>query len=194
MIQGVLLAAGLGRRFGGQKLLARLPDGRPVARAAVEALAAGADDVLAVARPGEERVAELLAGAGARVLVAPESERGMGASLAAGVRATPEVDAWLIALGDMPWVRGETAAAVAERLRAGASLVRPVHRGRAGHPVGFARDHGAALAAMEGDRGARGVLEAHAGRVRRIAVTDPGILRDVDAPADLGPAGGVGEA
>ncbi|KPV41678.1 hypothetical protein AN478_00935 [Thiohalorhabdus denitrificans] len=193
MIQGVLLAAGLGRRFGGQKLLARLPDGRPVARAAVEALAAGADDVLAVARPGEERVAELLAGAGARVLLAPESGRGMGASLAAGVRAIPEADAWLIALGDMPWVRGETAAAVAERLRAGASLVRPVHRGRAGHPVGFARDHGAALAALDGDRGARGVLEAHAGWVQRIAVTDPGILRDVDNPEDLSPPAGAGE-
>ncbi|HEY7944089.1 MAG TPA: NTP transferase domain-containing protein, partial [Casimicrobiaceae bacterium] len=52
-IVGVLLAAGSGSRFGGDKLLAKLADGTPLALAALSTLAAAVDVVVAVVRPAD---------------------------------------------------------------------------------------------------------------------------------------------
>ncbi|TGS08799.1 nucleotidyltransferase family protein, partial [Mesorhizobium sp. M4B.F.Ca.ET.190.01.1.1] len=89
---GLLLAAGVGSRFdphGVQnKLLARLPDGTPVAAEAARRLLLAVPKVLAVVRPGAEALARVLNDAGCDVAFAPAAQRGMGASLAAGVQAS----------------------------------------------------------------------------------------------------------
>ncbi|CAB3755332.1 molybdopterin-guanine dinucleotide biosynthesis protein MobA [Burkholderia sp. MSh2] len=185
---GVLLAGGLGQRFDPSgvhsKLLALLPDGTPVAVAAARHLAAATASVIAVVRPGAEKLAMLLNDAGCHVVYAPDALRGMGASLAAGVRATPEANGWLVALGDMPWIAASTYEAVTRALDgADASIIAPAHRGVRGHPVGFAAHHFDALAALDGDTGARALFAG--APVRLLDVDDPGILRDIDTPADL---------
>ncbi|WP_412024154.1 NTP transferase domain-containing protein [Burkholderia cepacia] len=185
---GVLLAGGLGQRFDPSglqsKLLALLPDGTPVAVAAARHLAAATADVIAIVRPGAEKLAILLNEAGCQVVYAPDTERGMGATLAAGVRATPDATGWLVALGDMPWIAASTYEAVTRALDTdGASIIAPAHRGVRGHPVGFAAHHYDALAALDGDTGARTLFAS--APVQLLDVDDPGILRDVDTPADL---------
>lgn len=185
---GVLLAAGLGQRFdpGGtrSKLLAPLPDGTPIAVAAARHLATTTADVVAVVRPGAGKLAFLLNEAGCHVVFAPDAERGMGASLAAGVRASAEADSWIVALADMPWIAPRTYEAVARALDAHhASIVAPVYRGTRGHPVGFAARHYDALAALDGDTGARAMFAREP--VTLLDVDDPAILRDVDTPDDL---------
>ncbi|CAI8695931.1 NTP transferase domain-containing protein [Burkholderia pyrrocinia] len=188
LVTGVLLAGGLGQRFDPSglqsKLLARLPDGTPIAVAAAHRLAAATADVIAVVRPGAEKLAILLNEAGCQVVYAPDASRGMGASLAAGVRATPDSNGWLVALGDMPWIAASTYEAVTRALDADdASIVAPAHRGVRGHPVGFAAHHFDALAALDGDTGARALFAS--APVKLLDVDDPGILRDVDTPQDL---------
>ena len=66
-IVGVLLAAGSASRFGGEKLLAPLPDGTPIGVAALEHLAAAVDSVVAVVRPHDAPLAAALAARGARI-------------------------------------------------------------------------------------------------------------------------------
>ena len=183
-IAGILLAAGAATRFGGGKLLAKVADGTTVGRGACANLVAVVPDVIAVVRPGDDELAGELAAAGATVTVCPGAQAGMGASLAHGVRAAGDVDAVLIALADMPWIRPETLAAVAAELRQGEQLVVPRFRDRRGHPVGFGRVHFAALTALGNDEGAREVI-AKATGIRWIDVDDPGVLRDVDVPGDL---------
>jgi len=51
--------------------------------------------------------------------------------------------------------------------------------------VCFGADWFARLVRCAGDRGARGLLDAHPQSVCRVDIEDPGILRDVDYPADL---------
>ncbi len=191
-IAGVLLAGGRGERFGGGKLLAPVQSaqddvaaGTPVGVAACRHLAAALPEIIAVVRPGDPALAAALAAAGARVLVCERASEGMGASLACAVAATADADGWVVALADMPWVRPATIAAVAAALAAGADIVAPRYDGQRGHPVGFAHGHGAALAALAGDEGARSVVAAHAAGVRVIDVDDPGVLRDVDRASDL---------
>ena len=109
----------------------------------------------------------------------------MGASLACGVQATANAKGWLVALADMPWITPATIARVAAAVADGALLAAPFHAGERGHPVGFGAACYAQLAALTGDEGAKSVIAAHRDRVARIDVDDRGVLRDVDAPADL---------
>lgn len=185
MITGVLLAAGRGERFGGGKLSARLPDGRPVAAGAAEAMVASLPRVLAVTRPDDASLAAILEAAGCHVVGCDRADEGMGASLACGVTASHAASGWVIALGDMPAIRAATVAAIAATLAGGACLAAPTYHGRRGHPVGFAGRFGPELAALGGDEGARHILAGHQADLELVAVDDPGILYDIDTPADL---------
>lgn len=209
-IAGILLAAGRGSRFGGDKLLAPLPAdthlaaaGTPIGVAAARHLAAGMRGcrppglhntrdriaweplILAVVRPGDAALAKALAGEVGRVVVCPDADGGMGASLACAVTAATEADGWVVALADMPWIAPPTIAAVAEAIANGAAIAAPVHEGQRGHPVGFARQYRDALRRLTGDEGARRIIGAGRESLARIAVDDPGILRDVDVRDQL---------
>ncbi|MEI2415544.1 nucleotidyltransferase family protein [Orrella sp. JC864] len=111
---------------------------------------------------------------------------GMGDSIARGVAATASASGWLILPADLPLVRPETLRSVAQAL-AGHPVVVPRWRGQAGHPVGFGRQCLAALAALSGERGAAAVVRAHreAGTAHDLALSDPGILMDIDTVQDL---------
>jgi molybdenum cofactor cytidylyltransferase len=184
---GILLAAGLGTRFDPSglhnKLLAPLPDGTPVVFQSARRLLAVATDVIAVVRPGAEKLADVLNEAGCNVIFSIDAERGMGATLAAAVRASSEADGWLVALGDMPWIEPSSIEAVARPLDAGEQLVAPFYRGTRGHPAGFGIAHRETLMALDGDAGARGVFAMHTPFI--VEVDDPNVLRDVDLPSDL---------
>lgn len=184
---GLLLAGGRGARFDPSglqnKLLAPLADGTAVARAAAHALLTCVPYVIAIVRPGAEALAHLLNEAGCEVIFAADAERGIGASLAAGVRASPDANSWIVALADMPWVMPSTIESVVRRLDEGASIVAPRYRGQRGHPVGFGPQHGAALSRLDGDVGARTLLASP--ELTMIDVDDAGVLTDVDTPADL---------
>lgn len=187
MIGGLLLAGGAAQRFGGPKLLSLLPSGQSVAQSAALSLVQGLGHVLAVVRPGDDLLAAQLRGAGCEILSTARCLEGLGASLAAGVEASPTVDAWLVALADMPWILPATIGEVAQALRAGARLAAPVLAtgGQRGHPVGFAGALGPELMALSGDEGARAVVERHRSDLIEVLVSDRGIHRDVDVPGDL---------
>jgi molybdenum cofactor cytidylyltransferase len=183
----LLLAAGRGTRFDAtglqNKLLAPLADGTPVACAAARSLLSVLPHVTAVVRPGEEALAHALNDAGCDVVFSTDAERGMGASLAAGIRATAQAEGWVVALADMPWIAPATIEAIARRIDEGASVVAPIYRGRRGHPVGFGAMHLDALSVLDGDIGARSILET--AEVTAIELDDPGVLADIDTYSDL---------
>ncbi|SAK78363.1 MobA-like protein [Caballeronia hypogeia] len=184
---GILLAAGLGTRFDPSglrnKLLAPLPGGTPIVFQSARRLLAVAADVVAVVRPGAEKLADVLNEAGCHVIFSLDAERGMGATLAAAVRATSEADGWLVALGDMPWIEPASTEAVARALDGGETLVAPFYRGKRGHPVGFGLAHREVLTTLDGDAGARALFSTHTAFA--VEVDDPNVLRDVDLPSDL---------
>ena len=184
-VVGVLLAAGSSRRFGSNKLLAPLADGTPLAIAAANTLIAAVPESIAVVLPGDTALAALFAGKGFRIVECADAQWGMGHSLAAGVAATSTADAWLIALADMPSIKISTIEGLIAQLQAGSVLAAPFHASRRGHPVGVAAGFRDELQALSGDAGARDLLVRHASSLTRLDVDDPGILFDVDSPADL---------
>lgn len=184
MTVGILLAAGASSRFSGDKLLAPL-HGKPLVLHAIDALRPAVTEIIAVVRPGSERLCALLAQAGARVAVCDDASHGMGHSLACGARLAPVDTNLLIALGDMPAIAIDTIARVIEALDAGCAIAVPTHHGRRGHPVGFAARLVPMLLKLTQDQGARSVLIENADAVLEIPVDDPGVLTDIDTAADL---------
>ena len=93
-------------------------------------------------------------------------------------------------LGDQPRIRAETVSRLCAAHRAalardpdhGASA--PVYGNRRGNPVILSRSLFPRLSALRGDTGARDLLASPEEKVLLVAVSDPGILQDVDGPED----------
>ena len=107
---------------------------------------------------------------------------GQSASLQAGVAALGDVEAAVITLGDQPFISAEVIAGVLDH-RGRHLAVRATYDGDPGHPVLLERrllDH---VSELDGDTGARGLLEGdhvYTWEVGRLC--DP---TDIDTPERL---------
>jgi molybdenum cofactor cytidylyltransferase len=109
----------------------------------------------------------------------------MGTSLAQGVRACSwGTDAIVVALADAPFFRTEDVEALLSAHADGSLIAVPVFQGRRGHPVLMDGSFREELEGLEGDAGARHVLERESDSVREVAVDDDGFLVDIDEPDD----------
>jgi molybdenum cofactor cytidylyltransferase len=184
-IVGLLLAGGASSRFGSDKLSHPLADGTPIALASARHLQAACERVIVILRPGRDALAQQLAAEGCEIVTTAESLHGMGHSLAAGVRAAADAPGWVVALADMPFIHTATHRRIAAALETGASIVAPCHQGKRGHPVGFARHWYGKLSGLQGDEGARSLLQAAPHAITLCEVDDLGIFHDVDRWEDL---------
>jgi molybdenum cofactor cytidylyltransferase len=184
----VVLAAGVGSRYrGAQHKLSEMLGGETVlARTLHNALATGMPVVLVVSEALAPEVAGLVP-ARDLLLVDARSQLtwGMGDSIAAGVAMRASATGWLVLPGDMPLVRPSSLRAVAAALD-----LQPIayaqHRGRRGHPVGFAAEMFSELAMLKGDEGARRLLARYP--TAPVELDDPGVLLDIDTVEDLAEA------
>ena len=183
----IVLAAGAGTRFGGErhKLAAPLRDGTVLGRTLANAVASGFEVVIVTTDklvdaachhvPRSSVVVLPTVGSGARAV-------GVGYSIAAGVSAAPHANGWLVLPGDMPAVQPATL-----RMVAGPLVEHPVayaqYRGRRGHPVGFAAELYSELVGLTGDVGARRLTLRYPAVA--VEVDDPGVLFDIDTESDL---------
>lgn len=188
-VAAVILAAGAGRRLGGvNKALLETDGASFLATIARLGSAAGLSPQLVVV--GEPHCAATVAEAerlGLTWLVNSDPSRGMASSIEVGfghlVAEGAGVDAALLWPVDHARVRPATVDTVVAACTAD-NVVVPAFGGRGGHPTGFGRCAWPALArCSQQPEGARSVVHA-AAQLRRVDVDDPGVLRDVDTPAD----------
>ncbi|GAB3110592.1 nucleotidyltransferase family protein [Aestuariicella hydrocarbonica] len=204
---GLILAAGRGRRFGGDKLLATHDDGTSVIQRVIENMRPVVPNCLCVVRSGDQRLQEHLESLKANWISIDSADLGMSQSLIAGVNYFSQAQAWLIGLGDMPYVTADTYQLICQRYvrdqaqqqaQAGQTpcdlpcIVVPEFqcepdRWRCGNPVLFSHHFLPELQNLTGDVGGKSIIAATPERVQRLPVQDPGILRDIDVPQDLRP-------
>lgn len=192
-ITGIILAAGKGERFGGDKCLARLPNGVAMGVAATSNLAQFVDQLICVVRPQDEPLQAELLRAGYKIVTCQDASVGMSASLRAGIKASSDACGWIIALADMPLIKPSTYRAIATEAIKHTKIVSaylqpiivPNYQGQGGHPVYFPARFRDELLALSGDRGAKKLLHQYPKSVQRIAVDDVGILQDFDTRADF---------
>jgi molybdenum cofactor cytidylyltransferase len=187
----IVPAAGRGSRFNGAggagHKLAQPLDGLTVLECTLRAVLQSQLPCLVVTTAElAPAAARQLARRDVLVLSPGEAARGMGYSIAAGVAERSGAAGWLVLPGDMPRVRAASLQAVAAALSQ-QIVVWAQHRGRRGHPVGFAAELYSELVQLDGDDGARRVVARYP--AVGLELDDPGVLQDVDTPDDLAQLG-----
>ena len=118
-----------------------------------------------------------------------EGHPGMGDSIAAAVRKTPEAAGWLVLPADLPLIQPETLLLVAQALQTH-PVVLPCYAGAdgkdeplRGHPVGFSAVCRQDLLKLHGNKGAAGVIVDYS--AIKLIVNDVGMVTDIDTVDDL---------
>ena len=191
-IAAIVLAAGASSRMPGRnKLLCEVGGVALIERAVAAAAASRCTQVLVVTGWQAGQVEAAVRAMPPRRAVTfvrnPRYASGLGSSLGCAVAALPATtDGALVQLGDMPWVAADHIDRLIEVFeRDGPAIVAPVRNGRRGHPVLWPRSRFAALRDLDGDVGARGLLERFASEVRAVPFDTDAIFEDVDTAEEL---------
>lgn len=186
-VTAIVLAAGQSQRMGDANKLLLPVQGIPMIRRVVDTVeSAPVEDVIVVTGHEAERVRKALTGTEARIVHNTAYESGMASSLRRGIKAAAsDPSGFMIVLGDLPLLQQNTLAKLARHFAdaPSESILIPTHEGWHGHPVVFDAAHREALLQLDGDVGARPIIEANAEHVTEIEVDDPGIHRDIDTEA-----------
>lgn len=192
-IAAVILAAGQSSRYRAadptafSKVVAQL-DGKPLVRRVAEAaLAAGLAPVVVVTGFAEAATRDALEGLDVSFAHNAAFASGLASSLRAGVAALPaDVAGAAVLLADMPKVSAPLLRALADAFAANpnASAALPTFRGQRGNPVFLRATLFGEVAKLEGDVGARPLLQGRSDVVE-VAVEDAGVAFDVDTPDAL---------
>lgn len=185
----VLLAAGSGSRFGGEKLRYEV-DGVSLAERACR-LHAGIryEARVLVARPNDAHLAALAKEYSFLLAVNPRASSGIGTSASAGIAAllalACDVDGALFGVCDQPYLTRETVSALISRFRADPdAIVAPACAGRRGNPVIFPKALLHEFASLDSDVGGNAIIRAHSALLTTVPVADPSELFDVDVRPD----------
>jgi molybdenum cofactor cytidylyltransferase len=203
-IAAIILAAGGSARMGRPKPLLRFRGETLLARAARAARdggcagvwivtghsIAGAKDAAAGGTgPETDAAAEIAREARATfaaVVPNPDWRQGMSASIRAGLAAVegdPSVDGVLFLAADQPFVEAGDIARLISSSESGARIAAADYgNGAVGIPALFPRPFFPALERLDGDSGARRILESERDSVRLVAM--PSAAIDVDSPDD----------
>jgi molybdenum cofactor cytidylyltransferase len=184
-VGGVVLAAGSSSRMGGEQKLVLEFDGKPMVRHAIEAASEAGCHQIVVVYAGED-VKRAVDGA-AELAFNPDAHQGMSTSLRTGLRALrSDMEAALVMLGDQPLVGSRAVAVLLRTWRREGS--RPAvamsadGKARWTPPVVLSRELWSELEALDGDAGARPLLDAHPELLD--VVPAGGRSDDIDTPGD----------
>jgi molybdenum cofactor cytidylyltransferase len=182
---GLILAAGLGTRFGGRKMLAQVR-GRPMLQWVLDLSAeAELEPVIVVLGRDADDIEAALDWRHELRLRNPEPSRGISSSVSLGLEVLAESDRVLVLLGDQPYLSvGQIGAIASSQTDPTRPVLVPRYsNGQTGNPVLLERAAWRYASELEGDRGMSQLFERHPELVRYVDVE--GENPDIDTTEDL---------
>ena len=199
-ITAIVLASGLGSRFGGKKLLHKLiiNDKPPLALGVISALNVKpfVDHVICIVQPEDKVLKQQFEFHDFTTVDNPDFKQGLSSSIKAGIRFCQNnykyasSNHYMICLADMPYIEANTYKAVTKQFKArikthANTIIRPVltDNKKAGHPVIFSNKFETELLNLSGDDGGKPIVKQHG--VDSVIVDDAGVLADIDRKTDI---------
>ena len=186
-IGAIVLAAGKSRRMGTQKMLLPFAGSTMIGHVVSQVLNSPVRFTVVVVARSAADVSNAVAGLPVTVTTNNDPDGDMLSSIRCGLRALPaECDAVLVVLGDQPSVTPQLIATLIDAYAGapGRGIVVPAHNGRRGHPLLLAARYRDEVLHAHDGIGLHGLLQAHENDVLEIAVSDDGVVSDVDVPDD----------
>ena len=177
----VIMASGMGKRFGGNKLMADFR-GKPMIQRALDATEGLFSRRVVVTR--HESVAQLAREQNVDVVLHDLPHRSDTVRL--GLEALGDLDACMFLPGDQPLIRRETVAMLLENWKENPdSIIRPAYEDNEGSPVVFPAWAFPELRNLPEGKGGGVVIRKHPHEVLRVSVSNPFELADADTPSTL---------
>ena len=187
-IGSIILAAGMAKRMGQQKLLLPLGEKPLLAHVLQTVSALSWEDCVAVIGEPEAELTALCRQYSIRTVANPDRETGQSSSVRLALRnLSTELDGILFLLGDQPFLSPLLLQVLAERFSELADnryIVVPYCQGRRRNPVLFGSFWRSQLAALQGDRGGRELIEKNPQWVSRVVWEEEQSFLDADTWED----------
>ena len=180
MISAILLAAGQSKRMDGENKLIKEIQGAPLIKHSVKnILAASVDELIIVLGYQKETIEKLIdKNNKIKFVFNKDFENGMASSIKAGLNHLSEdTEAFFICLGDMPMVNKDIFNLLIKS-KNNREIIVPTYKNKQGNPILFSKSMKKKIMTIEGDAGAKKVLELNKDKTLNIETNDQSITKN----------------
>ena len=187
MISANLLAAGQSKRMNGENKLTKKIQGIPLIKHSVKNILFSSIDELIVVLGYQKEIIEKLIDKHEKIkfVFNKNFERGMASSIKTGLKNLSEkTEAFFICLGDMPIVNKKIYNHLIS-CRKKKDIIAPTYNNIQGNPILFSKSMRPSIMSINGDIGAKKILELNKGKMLKVKIDDINITRDFNTKNDF---------
>ncbi len=186
MIAGVILASGMSKRFGKNKLLMSLGNQTILEHVIDGVKSSQVDKIVVVYGHEEEEFKRISKEKKVELIYNPKYQEGQSASVKETVKALKNcVEGILFILGDQPFLNPNTINLLIQSFyKSPKNIVLPIYNGKRGNPVLFSKDFFQTMLKIEGDQGARSIIKENPERITEVMILDSMENFDIDTEED----------
>ena len=187
MISAILLAAGQSKRMNGENKLSKEIQGIPLIKHSVKNILASSVDELIVILGYQKEIIEKIIDKNERIKFAFNGnfESGMASSVKIGLNNLSEkTEAFFICLGDMPMINSDIYNQLIQS-KNNKEIIVPTYKGQQGNPILFSKSIKVKIVAIQGDVGARKILELNKSKILNVKITNQSIRKDFNTKDDF---------
>ncbi len=187
-ISAIILTAGSSTRFGDKnKLLKPFMDSSILGQVVKTITNLPIAEVILVTGFENDKIAEAIKKSNVHIIHNREFQTGMASSIKCGISAASrKTEGYIICLGDMPYITEDYIKKLLDSFidSKAPSIIVPTFEGKRGNPVLFSKIFTDDLLRIQGDNGAREVIDKHSDSIIEVQIRKETYFFDVDTLAD----------
>jgi len=180
MISAILLAAGQSKRMDGENKLTKEIQGTPLIKHSVKNILASSIDELIIVLGYQKEIIKKLIDKNEKIkfVFNQDFESGMATSIKTGLNHLSEdTEAFFICLGDMPMVNKDIFNLLIKS-KNNREIIVPTYKNKQGNPILFSKSMKKKIMTIEGDVGAKKILELNKDKTLNIETNNQSITKN----------------